>query len=204
MRRLSFQSFAHVIIFLVGVSLLSFANVAQSSQVADESINRVSAECEISPTTGEPECTTTTSSSTTLAEETIGKQMISELPLEIMDNDTRCRTWALEWGECNRNTEYMLRECIRSCLDPEVIERHGLLTFGSYNKYRILLRPTPSVPGRRPDGDECVDTYDPEVDINTDGDGCQNWAERGECHMKHSEWMLTKCAKSCLVCIPRG
>ena len=102
----------------------------------------------------------------------------SAIPRNLSNEDSRCNMWA-DMGLCNMDTEYMLRNCIPACLNTTIVQTHGLLTFGSYNKYRILLKPSLGQ-AYLTDGDECVDTYDPSIHLNSDGEGCESWRDRGE------------------------
>ena len=116
------------------------------------------------------------------------------------NEESRCSMWA-EMGLCNTDTEYMLRHCIPACLNSTILQTHGLLSYGSYNKYRTLLKPSLGV-SHISDGIECVDTFDPAID-RSDERGCEAWAEQGECYL-NTKFMLKRCAKSCLLCIPSG
>ena len=116
----------------------------------------------------------------------------SALPSYIYNKEARCDMWA-EMGLCNTDTEYMLRNCVPACLNSTILLTHGLLTYGSHNKYRTLLS----------DGVECADTFDPTIHLNSDEEGCEKWAERGECFL-NPKFMLKRCNKSCFLCIPSG
>jgi hypothetical protein len=123
------------------------------------------------------------------------------IPFATSNLDSNCEIWA-EMGLCNSDTEYMLQHCIPACLNTTILQTHGLLSYGSYNKYRILLKPSLGKSYVQ-DGIDCVDTFDPTIHLNSDEEGCKAWAERGECFL-NPKFMLKRCTKSCFLCIPSG
>ena len=112
----------------------------------------------------------------------------------------RCSIWAA-MGLCNTDTDYMLQHCVPACLNSTLVQSHGLLSYGSYNKHRTLLKPY--LESSIQDGSNCMDTFDPTIHLNSDEEGCEAWAERGEC-FQNPKFMLKRCAQSCLVCIKHG
>jgi len=155
---------------------------------------------------GNDQCVETVAEPTTLSEFLLEGELVrmitpSAIPSHINNDDSRCIMWA-EMGLCSTDAEFMLRHCIPACFNSTIIQTHGLLTVGSYNKNRLLLKP--SLEGAYlPDGSSCEDTFDPSIHLNSDEEGCENWTERGECHL-NPKFMLKYCAKSCLVCVPSG
>ena len=108
-----------------------------------------------------------------------------EMPEIYTDYHEECAAWA-ESGNCNSNPIVMLQECLPSCLSDPSIQKYGLFPWSIY----------------RGTDRNCEDTW-----IEEDGDepDCESWANDGLCiNPAEKEFMLTRCRRSCMVCIAAG
>lgn len=103
------------------------------------------------------------------------------------DLHDECVEWAEE-GLCNIDPKFMLRECIHSCLSHPGTHEYGLLAWSLY------------------EGKDrgCRDTYNIRKRFQVDPN-CESWANDGLCLApSEKEFMLSRCQRSCMVCIPQG
>lgn len=117
------------------------------------------------------------------------------LPPSIQDKDENCEAWAFD-GDCNGNPHFMLNNCRRSCLIDLNTPENYLLTWG------LIGTRNPA-----DDEDSCVDSYMIEMmergGQDENEETCQDWANEGLCKsFDDKPFMLTQCARSCMVCIP--
>jgi len=105
-----------------------------------------------------------------------------EVPEIYTDYHEDCAAWA-ERGDCNSNPIVMLQECIPSCLSNPAVQNYGLL---AWNIYRGTDK-------------RCVNTW---IKEGKDEPDCESWAGDGLCIAPaEKEFMLTRCRRSCMVCI---
>ncbi len=110
------------------------------------------------------------------------------------DMQEECKAWA-STGECNINPDFMLRNCIRSCLNnkhPRTNE-YDLLAWGLVDEMN--------------ENDvDCHDAHSLAVEngeIEAKEEDCEDWAAAGLCKsVEDKSFLLDRCALSCMVCIP--
>ena len=98
------------------------------------------------------------------------------------DNNGSCEFWA-SLGECDRNPDYMLSFCTRSC--------NGCATDGPSSPTRA--------PTRRRDPTEGPTVIIPDSSCEDNNGSCEFWASLGECD-RNPDYMLSFCARSCDSC----
>ena len=119
------------------------------------------------------------------------------LPPSMQDEEKDCAKWALA-GECNVNPNFMLRKCIRSCLQNMEEGEHDLLQWGiiDYDQMNYVV------------DENCQDKHAAAVangEIEEGEEGCEDWALEGLCKsVEDKAFMLDRCAATCMVCIPPG
>ncbi|XP_077982474.1 uncharacterized protein LOC144437416 [Glandiceps talaboti] len=119
--------------------------------------------------------------------------------IECIDKNESCKGWA-NIGECEKNPDYMLPNCAKSCkpecdTDDECIDSHDSCATwaeqGECEKNKLWM--LPNCKRSCTQCDECVDSHD----------SCATWAEQGECE-KNKVWMLPNCKRSCNQCDKNG
>ena len=110
----------------------------------------------------------------------------------VRDYEEECSEWALH-GECNANPAFMIRRCTRSCLKDLNTEDNDLLAWGIIEK-------------RNPNDGSCEDLHAIDLEeglVPPEEEGCLDWAMDGLCKsIDDKQFMLRRCARSCMVCIP--
>lgn len=102
----------------------------------------------------------------------------------------QCYVWASQ-GECERNPEYMKRECKKSCLlcgneDGEIDANH--VATWAWQWFGVFAN---LFPKKWTIGGQCVDLYAERK--------CQHWQENGDC-LTAEKWMTKNCKKTCKKC----
>ena len=114
------------------------------------------------------------------------------LPPSIQDMEEDCEEWAFD-GECNANPRFMLKNCQRSCLKDLNTKDNDLLSWG------LIGRHNPA------DNEQsCVDLYTIHtMQQDENEETCEDWAADGLCKsFDDKHFMLSQCARTCMVCIP--
>ena len=119
----------------------------------------------------------------------------------VVDRHEECIEWGREY-ECNVNPEFMLRQCTKTCLQYMLSERAGE-EVEDENK-ELLLWGVVKHPNE--EDRSCEDWHTIAVEngnVEEEEEGCEIWADIGLCKsIDDKSFMLTRCARSCMVCIP--
>lgn len=119
------------------------------------------------------------------------------LPPSMQDEERDCAEWALA-GECNANPNFMLRKCVRSCLQNMEEDEYDLLQWGVIDHDLINYV----------EDENCHDKHAVAIangEVEEGEEDCEDWASEGLCKsVEDKAFMLDRCAATCMVCIPPG